>query len=187
MIFKERVSVKLVNGKKIVYTPIKQLKGFKGKPPKVKSLNSDQSICHCGRKYNVEHAKRCDHAGFCKKKCLPGYSRKKKTGIRIKEDGLPPIIKRQLRQKRRVEKKTEKIDFYWSDAWRELRYKILRKFGFKCMACGMKPPEVILHVDHIKPRFSHPELELNADNLQVLCEDCNKGKRHYFDDDLRPK
>lgn len=55
-----------------------------------------------------------------------------------------------------------------------------------CLACGRKPPTVVLHVDHIKPRSKYPELELEISNLQVLCEDCNLGKLHYFDDDLRP-
>ncbi len=55
------------------------------------------------------------------------------------------------------------------------------------MACGRKPPIVIINVDHIKPRHTFPELELDPDNLQVLCADCNLGKGCKYKDDLRPK
>jgi hypothetical protein len=40
-------------------------------------------------------------------------------------------------------------------------------------------------VDHIKPIFTYPELALTENNLQVLCELCNLGKRHHFADDWR--
>lgn len=33
-----------------------------------------------------------------------------------------------------------------------------------------------MHVDHIKPVCTHPELCLDPENLQVLCDDCNLGK-----------
>jgi 5-methylcytosine-specific restriction endonuclease McrA len=91
---------------------------------------------------------------------------------------------RKSRQKNRKKNLIE--DFYLTPKWRELRYKILRKYGFKCLACGAKPPDTVLHVDHIKPRIKFPDLEFDPNNLQVLCESCNLGKRHYFSDDLRP-
>ena len=74
--------------------------------------------------------------------------------------------------------------FYSSSEWRSLRYKALRLRGFQCQACGNRPPLAILHVDHIKPRSKHPELELDINNLQVLCKDCNLGKSNIYEDDL---
>lgn len=76
--------------------------------------------------------------------------------------------------------------FYDSDAWRELRYRALKTHGGCCQCCGArgirgKP----LHVDHIKPRSRHPELELELSNLQVLCADCNLGKRAWDETDWR--
>lgn len=44
---------------------------------------------------------------------------------------------------------------------------------------------VQMHVDHIKPRAKFPELALVLDNLQVLCRDCNLGKRHLDETDWR--
>ena len=79
---------------------------------------------------------------------------------------------------------TDKV-FFESREWRELRYKALLKNGKQCQCCGAKPPKVILHVDHIKPRYMFPELELRLDNLQVLCEDCNLGKGAWDQTDHR--
>lgn len=75
--------------------------------------------------------------------------------------------------------------FYQSREWRKLRFATLHKYGYKCMACGVGR-EKVLHVDHIKPRSKYPELELDGENLQVLCVDCNLGKSNKFEDDLRP-
>lgn len=73
--------------------------------------------------------------------------------------------------------------FYKTREWRELRYKVLLKFGRKCQCCG----EIggYIHVDHIKPRSLFPSLELHEDNLQVLCEACNMGKSNKDSTDWR--
>lgn len=76
--------------------------------------------------------------------------------------------------------------FYQSYEWRSLRYKVLRKFGFECMACGRGAIDGCkIHVDHVKPISKFPELSLDEENLQVLCEDCNLGKSNLFDDQFR--
>jgi len=67
--------------------------------------------------------------------------------------------------------------FLTSRSWRELRYTVLKERGAKCECCGASAATgAAIHVDHIKPRFTHPELALVKTNLQVLCEDCNVGK-----------
>ena len=67
-------------------------------------------------------------------------------------------------------------DFYTSTAWRALRYKVLSTQEHKCTKCFRTPEKhgIALHVDHIKPRSKYPQLEY--DNLQILCDDCNLGK-----------
>lgn len=79
-------------------------------------------------------------------------------------------------------------DFYHSPAWRKVRYKALMKHGGRCQACGASPSEggPMLHVDHIKPRSKHPDLQYSVSNLQVLCLDCNKGKGNWDETDWRP-
>jgi 5-methylcytosine-specific restriction endonuclease McrA len=76
--------------------------------------------------------------------------------------------------------------FYNGDAWRAVRYRALKLHGGCCQCCGARARKGHpLHVDHIKPRSKFPELELDLDNLQVLCEDCNLGKRNTDQTDWR--
>lgn len=74
--------------------------------------------------------------------------------------------------------------FYDSDVWRDLRYSILRRDGRVCVLCRATSGE--MHVDHIKPRSKYPHLELDPNNLQVLCRDCNLGKSNIDETDWRP-
>lgn len=70
--------------------------------------------------------------------------------------------------------------------WRKLRMQILKKFGPVCQCCGAgKNDGVRIHVDHIKPRRKFPDLALDEDNLQILCEDCNHGKGNWDETDWR--
>lgn len=41
-------------------------------------------------------------------------------------------------------------------------------------------------VDHIKPASRFPDLALDLENLQVLCNDCNMGKSNDDYTDFRP-
>jgi hypothetical protein len=70
-----------------------------------------------------------------------------------------------------------------SPAWKELRAKVLAKYGAKCMRCGCqstKPGRIV--VDHVKPRRYYPELAMDENNLQVLCNRCNRDKGNNLTD-----
>lgn len=95
------------------------------------------------------------------------------------------------KRKRKKDKKAEckkTTSFYLTDEWRRLRYRVLRKHKARCMCCGRsrKDNGVTIHVDHIKPRSKYPRLELDFNNLQILCEDCNLGKSNIDETDWRP-
>lgn len=148
----------------------------------------------CNRLFNPNVAERGGHLGYCRKSHLPQELRSDKShaiaarSLQLRHQEQKKQV-RQLRRKQRLYKKnTASEDFYLSQEWRELRFKILRKYGSVCMAC-FRPgrPGFPMHVDHIKPRSKYPELQLDPDNLQVLCADCNLGKCNYSEDDLRPK
>jgi predicted restriction endonuclease len=65
--------------------------------------------------------------------------------------------------------------------WR-LRFIVLRRDNFKCVACGRSPatdPSIILQPDHMKPWAKGGETTL--DNLQTLCSVCNIGKSDMHD------
>lgn len=70
--------------------------------------------------------------------------------------------------------------------WRSLRMLALKNQGARCQCCGATAANgVVIHVDHIKPRKTHPHLALCLDNLQVLCEACNHGKANWDTTDWR--
>ena len=86
--------------------------------------------------------------------------------------------------KKKIDVKTN--DFLATYEWRKLRYEVIKKYGRKCMCCGLTPDDGIkIHVDHIKPRKTHPELALDINNLQLLCEICNHGKGNWDESDWR--
>lgn len=76
--------------------------------------------------------------------------------------------------------------FYETPRWLGLRYQVLKNHNGVCSLCGMTRKDgKKLHVDHIKPRSSHPWLQYELKNLQVLCADCNLGKSNKDDTDWR--
>lgn len=65
--------------------------------------------------------------------------------------------------------------------WKRARIDVLVRYGNTCMCCGARPVDgIYLCVDHIKPRKTHPELALDINNLQILCNNCNAGKGNDF-------
>lgn len=67
----------------------------------------------------------------------------------------------------------EEGSFYLKPEWKELRKIVFSKYPYHCMKCDSTKD---LEVDHIKPRSKYPELELEIDNLQILCSTCNLEK-----------
>ena len=79
-------------------------------------------------------------------------------------------------------------DFYDSWEWKTARYQALKKHGATCMLCGAKASEgAKICVDHIKPRALYPALELDLNNLQILCDECNRGKGRWDETDWRKR
>jgi hypothetical protein len=78
--------------------------------------------------------------------------------------------------------------FYESREWLELRYRVLQKADGSCRLCGCRATASNpIHVDHIKPRSTHPHLALVESNLQLLCKSCNLGKSNKDATDWRLK
>jgi hypothetical protein len=100
-------------------------------------------------------------------------------------DGRVQLTDKARRNYRALRNSSNK--FFESPEWMALRYRVLKKFGARCLCCGRGAPEVKIHVDHIKPRSKYPDLALMEDNLQVLCEPCNLGKRAWDETDWRKK
>lgn len=57
---------------------------------------------------------------------------------------------------------------------KSMRFRVLRRDGFKCRYCGAMPPDVVLHLDHVMPVANGG---MNSDdNLVTACLPCNIGK-----------
>ena len=57
-----------------------------------------------------------------------------------------------------------------------IRFQVLKRDGYRCQMCGVTAQDgAKLEIDHIHPVSKGGGNELS--NLQVLCRDCNAGKR----------
>jgi hypothetical protein len=65
----------------------------------------------------------------------------------------------------------------------QIRFRILARDGSRCLMCGRSPPEVTLHVDHVRA-FADGGTD-DLDNLATLCSTCNIGKAAYRFADYR--
>jgi 5-methylcytosine-specific restriction endonuclease McrA len=62
-----------------------------------------------------------------------------------------------------------------------MRYKVLKRDNFKCVACGRTVEDGIkLHIDHKIPYSLGGLTEFS--NLQTLCNECNISKSNKFID-----
>lgn len=65
---------------------------------------------------------------------------------------------------------------------KKLRFEVFKRDKFQCQYCGRPAPDILLEIDHIKPRVSGGDDDIL--NLLTSCVDCNSGKgsRHISDD-----
>jgi 5-methylcytosine-specific restriction enzyme A len=57
-----------------------------------------------------------------------------------------------------------------------LRHEVFKRCEYKCVECGRTKQETSLEIDHIMPLSLGGTDELS--NLQILCKNCNIGKRN---------
>ena len=55
-----------------------------------------------------------------------------------------------------------------------IRFEVFKRDSFKCQYCGATSPDVLLHIDHIKPVSKGGTNDIV--NLVTSCEACNLGK-----------
>ena len=92
--------------------------------------------------------------------------RRKYCGSKVRRSGCSWLMRVEGRTEcRRQKRGTRRLN---------LRFLTLTKYHYTCQYCGRKAPDVVLHVDHIKPR--HYGGTNTLDNLTVACADCNLGK-----------
>jgi hypothetical protein len=57
---------------------------------------------------------------------------------------------------------------------KRVRFEVFKRDRFTCQYCGKRPPDVVLEVDHIKPRVEGGSDD--SANLTTACLACNRGK-----------
>lgn len=57
---------------------------------------------------------------------------------------------------------------------KRVRFEVLKRDAFTCQYCGKSAPDVILHIDHIKPVSKGGNNGIM--NLVTSCQSCNSGK-----------
>jgi len=57
---------------------------------------------------------------------------------------------------------------------KKIRFDVFKRDGFQCQYCGKTPPNIVLEVDHIKPKKRNGRDDI--ENLITACFDCNRGK-----------
>lgn len=109
-----------------------------------------------------------------------------KEFVTLHKEQVLSLHKKIDKKKLKENKYIKSDDFLSSYEWRKLRLEALLKYGRRCLCCGNSPDSgAVLNVDHILPRKTHPELALDINNLQVLCNDCNHGKGNWNTTDFR--
>jgi 5-methylcytosine-specific restriction endonuclease McrA len=115
---------------------------------------------------------------------LRGYDKRKAPPIAVLHSPYLPQKKGRVKSTSFTHWYGDK--FLKSYAWRKLRMDALVIHGARCQCCGATAADgVRICVDHIRPRKLFPDLALNIDNLQVLCEVCNHGKGNKDQTDWR--
>lgn len=106
---------------------------------------------------------------------LIGHNIENPTKNSIKDWVVENYKKQEIEELKKVEQ-----GFYLSIEWLKLRKQVLSMYDRKCMCCGSTE---YIHVDHIKPRSLFKELELDINNMQLLCRSCNtrKSNRDFTD------
>lgn len=112
-----------------------------------------------------------------------GYMLNKEQRKAIRVERRRQMLSGTGKYKNRINKQTAhsiyKLDrsssenFYKSSDWKIVKDWLFRRYKYRCVCCGVKRN---LHVDHIIPISINPEYCLRFENLQYLCETCNKIK-----------
>jgi len=68
--------------------------------------------------------------------------------------------------------------FYQSKAWKKCRDGYIKSVYGLCERCG-KPGYIVHHKKYITPKnINDPNITLNWDNLEYICQDCHNKEHH---------
>lgn len=77
----------------------------------------------------------------------------------------------------------EQTAFYKSKQWKKLQRYYMDSKNWICERCG-EPAKICHHRIYINPKnVNDPDITLNVDNLECLCQDCH-NKEHSLKHDV---
>lgn len=79
-------------------------------------------------------------------------------------------------RKKDIAVKGKEDNFYTSEPWRTLRYIKIIEYGAFCQRCWINNFLIVsrnIEGHHIIPRSKRPDLELDPENIVILCKRCN--------------
>ena len=67
--------------------------------------------------------------------------------------------------------------FYHSQAWRRMSQRIMARDHYECQECRKKRAKIrpATQVHHIIPYEVRPDLGLDEDNLEAICDGCHNA------------
>lgn len=86
---------------------------------------------------------------------------------------------------KQIKNSKERLAFYQTKEWKQVSKEFKQDKILKCEFCGRSDLKIC--VDHIKPIKEYWDLRFDINNLQLLCEICNKNKLNFKDDDIKWK
>lgn len=81
-------------------------------------------------------------------------------------------------------------NFYQSKSWLSCRSSFISKRitidGGQCERCKTNEGKIVHHIVHITPNnFNNPNITLNHDNLEYLCDYCHKEEHEQVKPSIR--
>lgn len=77
-----------------------------------------------------------------------------------------------------AKKRILELNGNWRGGKSVAKRRALERDNFKCRICG-EDDIVVLEVDHILPKSTHPQIMYDIDNLMTLCANCHIRKTKY--------
>lgn len=155
----------------------------------IKNRNRETVEAHLIARMNELHKrelKRREAGASPRKDLLPVFFQQQKADVKPTNWGYLAFFFGKNEAEIKVISHLNGDKFYKTKEWLSLRYFLLKQRGPRCECCGAtRSPETAIHVDHIFPRSTCPDLALNPTNLQVLCDACNLGKSNSDTTDWR--
>lgn len=140
-----------------------------------KSMNMKQAAVIVANAFGVEVVEPIDKIAIA-------------LAVREKRGMVQPILPLGAKPPAKTEPKShfQTEEFYQSWEWKRCRYDFIKDRERRCQCCGNTPAQgARIVVDHIKPLRKYWDLRLDHNNLQLLCDDCNKGKGSRDETDWR--